>query len=280
MFILQPIFHKTIWGGDRFLGVYGEDARGVAHLYSLRCKDENSNIILNGKFAGRRLYDIIGAYPLSIALVDAAENLSVQVHPSGESAKYESYFFIDAPKSGSIYCGMAEIPRDEIRRLSENGAILQYIKQFAVQSGDYVFIEPCTVHALTAGSFVYEIEEGNDLTYRLFDYNRADAALAARELQIERAAEVLDSSKKAVVRKYRPNVPITEKTYETRLLTDVSAYYNHEPNDECLTLLSGDAVIDGIQLKTGMSVLLEPGESIENVSIERCVAARALIKGA
>ncbi|MDR1581357.1 MAG: class I mannose-6-phosphate isomerase [Synergistaceae bacterium] len=280
MFVLQPIFHKTIWGGGKLISVYGEDARGVAHLYSLRCKDENSNIILNGKFAGRRLYEVIGPYPLSIALVDAAENLSVQVHPGGESAKYESYFFIDAPVSGSVYCGTDGMPREEIRRLAESGALLSHIKRLAVKDGDYVFIEPRTVHALTAGSFVYEIEEGNDCTYRLFDYNRTDADGKVRELQTERAAEVLDPSKEAVVRGYRPNTPVTEKTYETRLLTDISAFHNHEPNDECLTLLSGDAVIDGIQLKTGMSVLMEPGESVENVSIGRCIVARALMNGA
>ena len=262
MFVLEPVFHKTIWGGDRLVSVYGKQAAGMGHLYSLRCKDENSNIILNGKYAGKHLYNIIGEYPLSLAIVDAAQNLSIQVHPGGSLAKYESYFFIEAPKSGYIYCGIDNMSR---------------FGQLAVQSGDYIFIEPCTVHALTAGSLVYEIEQGEDNTYRLFDYNRTDADGNKRDLQIEEAVDVLEPSLKAKPRKYQSCEAISEKTYSTEFLTNIKTYVNTGSAYGCLTLLSGEAVIDGVPLKMGMTVLLESGEKLEGLAIEQCIAAHSLI---
>jgi mannose-6-phosphate isomerase len=277
MYVLEPIFHKTIWGGGRFVGVYGEQAAGLGHLYSLRCNNSDSNVILNGKYAGRKLFDAIGAYPLSIALVDALRDLSIQVHPGGKSAKYESYYFIDAPKSGCIYCGLAGyISATDIRTAVESGSILPHISRVSVEQGDYICIEPHTVHALTSGSFVYEIEQGEDNTYRLFDYDRTDADGSRRELHIEQATSALDVSRKATTRKYQANAVIREKTYETRLLKDISSYVNHSAIYECLTLLSGVAVVADTSLKIGMSVLVEPGETLERLGIERCIAARPL----
>jgi len=263
MFVLEPIFHKTIWGGNRLASVYGEQADGLGHLYSLRCKDENSNIILNGKYIGKHLYDIIGEYPLSLAIVDAMQNLSIQVHPGGNLAKYESYFFIEAPKSGYIYCGIDN---------------MSHFGQLAVQSGDYIFVEPCTVHALTAGSLVYEIEQGEDNTYRLFDYNRTDASGNKRDLQIEEAINVLEPSFKAILRKYQSGAAINEKTYSTKFLTNITAYVNTESTYECLTLLSGEATVDGVPLKMGMTVFLESGEKLEELTIEQCIVASSLIR--
>jgi mannose-6-phosphate isomerase len=276
MFVLEPIFHHTIWGGDRLVGVYGERAVGLGHLYSLRCRDENSNMILNGEFAGRRLFDAIGAYPLSVAIDDAAADLSVQVHPGGAAAKYESYYFMEAPKSGCIYCGIEDIDAAGIRAACESGTILTRVKRVSAKQGDYIHIEPGTVHALTAGSLVYEIEQGGDCTYRLFDHNRIGAGGDKRDLQVERAMGVIDPAMKAAAKEYLPNTVFAEKTYATKLLTGISDYMNNGPTRECLTLLSGGARADGAALKPGMSVLLDPGEKLSGLEIEKCIVARAL----
>ena len=280
MFVLEPIFHKEIWGGKRLMDIYGEQADGLAHLYSLKCKDKNSNIILNGKSKGRFLFDVIGAFPLQIAIVDAALDLSIQVHPDDPDAnlvKYESYYFIEAPESGYIYSGIKKLSADVILSAVETGIILQHIGKSPVKSGDYVFIEPRTVHALTAGSFVYEIEQGVDNTYRLFDYNRYCADGNKRLLQIDKAIDVLDPSRKAVVRVYQSNEIIAEQTYETQLLTNINEIENSGNTYECLTLLSGDTIIDGAGFKKGMTVIIEPGEKLELFEVEKCVLARSLV---
>jgi len=267
MFVLEPIFHKTLWGGNRLVPIYGGQAAGLGHLYSLRCKDENSNIILNGKYKGKKIFSIIGGYPLSLALVDAEENLSIQVHPGGNSAKYESYYFIEAPKSESIYCGMNRISPEDIRTAVNKGKLLPYVKQAAVKKGSYIDIEPCTVHALTAGSLVYEIEQGEDITYRLFDYNRVDDNGKERELQVEKAIEILE----------QPLSGSCQKPYTTKILTNVTEYINVENTCECLTLLSGNVIVEDVPLKIGMTIILEPNDRLERLAIEKCIIARLLI---
>jgi len=276
MYVLEPIFHYTIWGGSRLVDVYGAKANGLGHLYSLRCTDKDSNTILNGKFAGQRLYNVIGMYPLSIALVDAASDLSIQVHPGGNLAKYESYYFISAPDSGYIYSGFTE-PEKDICSILKADSILSYIEKTYIQNGEYIHIEPRTVHALTAGSFVYEIEQGEDNTYRLFDYYRPGANSRPRELQVEQANNALDASLKAKTCIYQQATPIIEKTYMTRLLTDLIYYKNTSPNYECLTLLSGHAIIDSVLMRIGMTVILEPEEALEKLEVEKCIIARSLI---
>lgn len=233
---------------------------------------------MNGKHAGKRLYDVIGAFPLSIALVDAEQDLSIQVHPDGDLAKYESYYFIEAPKSGRIYCGIDNLPPESIRAAIETNAILPRIGQIPIQPEDYVFIEPRTVHALSAGSFVYEIEHGEDNTYRLFDYNRVDADGNQRPTQVEQAMRWLDATLCATPRQYHQNqnTVIAEKTYVTKLLTDVTTVKNTESVYECLTLLSGNAAIDGVPLKIGMTVIIEPDEKLERLRIDKCILVRPL----
>lgn len=277
MFVLEPIFHKTIWGGNRLVDVYGEQAIGLGHLYSLRCRDGDSSIILNGVYKGIRLFDVIGEYPLSLAMVDAALDLSIQVHPGGDIAKYESYFFIEAPISGHIYGGINDMASEKIRMAAEDGSILSHVKRIMIKNSDYVIIEPRTVHALTAGSFVYEIEQGDDNTYRLFDYNRKGPDGNQRDLQVEQAIDSLDMSVKVVPRRYETSKEITEKTYSTRLFSKLSVYSNDTPGIECLTLIAGNATIDNVPIKAGMTVVIEPGEKIERLAIECCIAARLMI---
>ena len=266
MFILQPIFHHDIWGGNRLVGIYGKDAEGLAHLYSVRCKSKDSNIVLNGKHKGHPLYDIIGEYPLSIALVDAAAHLSIQVHPGGKLSKLESYYFMESPDSGYIYCGLNSPITGE--------DVLSCVNKMQVKKGDYCTIKPGTVHALTAGSFVYEIEYGAGSTYRIYDYGRTDKAGKMRPLHIEQAMEVIDSSMQSSATQFPKNTVKIEDAYETNFLTDVSSFTNSEHGFCCLTVISGMAEVDGVLVRQGMTIMLEEGESIKNAGIAACIAAR------
>ncbi len=271
MFILEPVFHHTIWGGNRLVPYYGDKALRLGHLYSLRCFDRTANIILNGEHKGKCLYDIIGAFPLSIAVDDACDNLSIQVHPRGEGCKYESYYFLSTPDCGYIYAGIEGVSSERLAELSSSGEILQHLKRQPVSAGDYVFIMPQTVHALTAGSLVFEIEQGADVTYRLFDYNRLDERGDRRALQVDAAIAHVCSEQAAVTGRYTSGLPIREETYSTRLLSHIEGYQNESGRCQVLTMLSEGAWLSGIELKIGMSVLLMPEERIDGVTMEKCM---------
>ena len=126
MLILKRIVHTTIWGGPKISALAGVEGDHIGHLYSLYCRDGVSNEILNGPWKGRFLNDMFPLFknevgmsqyvffPLTLALTEAHENLSIQVHPTDAIAhslehksrgKRESWYFIDAPTSGAIING-------------------------------------------------------------------------------------------------------------------------------------------------------------------------------
>lgn len=288
MIVLEPICHETIWGGSRiskFAGVSGEK---IGHFYSVFCREGISNRILNGKWSGMTLNDVfplwradfqMGKYsffPLTLALTEANEHLSIQVHPDDDAAnelehlargKRESWFFIEPPKAGYIYNGCVCKNEIEKEQLIKEKKYLDMTDKLAVEAGDYVFVEPGTLHSITAGSLVYEIEEGADFTYRFFDFDRIDAGGNPRELHIEKAKAALHIHEKSVTKRYHGTRWIEEATYATRQLEQVTAYKNESATIECLTLIQGQVVCDGIRLRSGMTVILLPQESIYETEI-------------
>lgn len=295
MIVLETIQHETIWGGSRLAKIAGLDKAKIGHLYSVYCRDGISNTILNGKWKGKRLYDSFSKwkkkfdmenyehFPLTIALTEANENLSIQVHPNDDMAnktehmskgKRESWYFLQEPYSGSIINGCICKTEEQKEEMLKEKKYLEMAKSLSVCVGDYVFVEPGTLHSLTAGSLVYEIEEGADYTYRFYDYDRLDTDGKPRELHIDKACEALDIHAKSVVKHYSGENEIIEKTYITKRIVDKSEYINNSKTVECFTLIEGALLCDGVKLCSGMTVLLWPDEKIENADIKLAFVAK------
>ncbi len=291
MLILKRIIHNTIWGGPKISRYTGVEGDSIGHLYSLYCREGISNEILNGPHQGKCLNEVfplikhdVGLaqyeyFPLTLALTEAQHNLSIQVHPDDRAAnalesrargKRESWYFIEAPLSGTIINGCTCRTADQMHEMIAQGAFMEMADTLPVQVGDYVFVEPGTLHAITAGSLVFEIEEGADFTYRFYDYDRTDAQGNKRELHLDKATTALNIQLKSAVRRYYDK-PIQEKTYSTQLITNtttadvpaVNIYTNESRTLECFTLVQGTLVADGTSVAPGSTLLLWPGESID-----------------
>lgn len=275
MLKLKPIVHETIWGGTKLLKYYGEAAR-IGHLYSVVDEPEHESLIENGPYAGRTLNEWFAEnrerfglskyerFPLIIALVDAAEHLSIQVHPDDAIAgelegapfgKNESWYFLEAPVSGWIYNGCRG------NWLEESG-----IDHLSVRAGDYVYVEAGTVHALTAGSYLYEIEENSPYTYRIYDFERTDDRGNRRELHVEKASQAVKPEKRSAIRRYNGEA-IRERMYETEELRQRGVYRNESGKLECLTVVEGAEI--------GVSIMLEPGETY-GFGTDKTVLARII----
>ena len=283
MYVLEPIMHETIWGGQKLRGLYKNDCKRVGHLYSLYCRENTSNRVLNGASKNEFFNTVFNSikhrfnlrqyklFPLTIALTEACENLSIQVHPDdniadslehGARGKRESWYFIDAPDSGYIYNGCFNHNKEEQKRMLSGSNFLANVRTLSVKCGDYVFIKPGTLHAITAGSLVYEIEEGGDYTYRLFDYNRIDEKGQLRELHVEKAFTALHTESRSEVKCYPVSGIITEETYSTHKIISADRYVNDSDSLECLTLVCGNYVCDSINVSDGMTVILLPHETV------------------
>lgn len=282
MLVLKRIVHTTIWGGPKISRLASVDGDRIGHLYSLYCREGISNEILNGEWKGRCLNEVfplikdkVGMaqyeyFPLTLALTEAQENLSIQVHPNDEAAnalehrargKRESWYFIDAPTSGTIINGCTCRDKAEESQMIAEGRFMEMTDTLAVKPGDYVFVEPGTLHAITSGSLVFEIEEGSDFTYRFYDYDRTDADGKPRELHVEKATSALDINLKSEVKAYNGQ-EIKEKTYSTKLINNIDIYTNESNTIECFTLVKGAMSADSVEILPGSTVLLWPGEEL------------------
>ena len=284
MLILGTKVHETIWGGEKLTPYSESNCKKIGHLYSVNCNKNESNIILNGKYEGKSFNEYFDEnkgkfglekydyFPLIIALVEARDNLSIQVHPDDEAVKIldteikygknESWFFIDAPDTGSIYNGCLCTSMDELKREIALGNMGKKTGLLEVRKGDYVYIEAGTLHAMSSGSLVYEIEENAGCTYRFFDFDRLDAEGKKRPLQIPEAFYSIDLKKKSCVQRYGKE-PIEEKKYITQYYGGIKRYKNESNTLQVLTVLDGMLNVEGINVTKGMSFILEPQEEIE-----------------
>ena len=294
MLLLKRIVHNTIWGGPKISRLAGVKGDSIGHLYSLYCRNNVSNEILNGEWRGRLLNDVFPLFkdemgmncyeyfPLTLALTEARENLSIQVHPNDEAAnalehsargKRESWYFIDAPLSGTIINGCTCRDKAQEAQMIANGQFMEMADTLPVDKGDYVFVEPGTLHAITAGSLVFEIEEGSDFTYRFYDYDRVDSQGNKRELHVEKATSCLDIGLKSKVKAYNGQ-EIVEKTYTTRLIKNLDDYTNESNTIECFTFVEGNISCDGLDVAPGSTILMRPGETLSVKSVNLAFVSR------
>jgi len=286
MIILKPIADERVWGGTRLFDYVKEEKHPrIGHLYSVISNDEFvSKIISPGPYEGKSIDDyfndiksrygleMFNNFPVVIALVDATENLSIQVHPDDKVAletenfklgKNESWYFLEAPADGSIINGCICKSKPELKERFERGEYDGTVDRLNVEKGDYVFCEAGTLHALTAGSTTYEIEENCDLTYRFYDYGRLDADGRPRKMQMEKALRSVDTLKKSKACPMGGEVK-SHRGYDFFIINDLLNYVNESNSLECFSMLKGSIKMGPNLVECGMTIILEPGESIDS----------------
>ena len=211
---LKPAVKDYIWGGNYFQQFNkGLGLARVSECWELSIREQDSSIVASGKDIGKLLNEVISNedigpvmerfpyFPLLIKLIDAKENLSVQVHPSDEYAlknensfgKSEMWHIISADEGSGLYVGLnKDYQKEDIQKALKEGTILDYLNFFKVKPGDTFVINPGTIHAIGKGVRLIEIQQNSNLTYRLYDYNRVDQNGNPRELHIDKALEVIN----------------------------------------------------------------------------------------
>lgn len=213
---LRPACKNYIWGGSRLITEFHKDCAKtpLAETWELSCHRDGQCTIAQGVHAGRTLADWLaeaggealghncaacGDFPILIKLIDAAQELSIQVHPDdeyaiaheGQSGKTEAWYIVDCCEGGYIYLGFThELQKEEFCRRVAEGTIAEVIRKVPVKKGDVFFLAPGTVHAIGRGLVVAEIQQSSNVTYRVYDYGRVGANGETRELHVAKACEV------------------------------------------------------------------------------------------
>ncbi len=215
---LSPSYKSYLWGGRRLIEEYNKNYSGkiLAESWELSCHPDGPSVIAEGRYAGMTLSryieqkgkKILGVncrrfqeFPILIKLIDAKENLSVQVHPDnpyalaheGQYGKTEMWYVIDSEEHAYLYYGFKrKISREEFLRRIKEETLLEVLHAVPVQKGDVLFIEAGTIHAIGKGILLAEIQQNSNVTYRVYDYGRVGPDGKKRDLHIEKALDVTE----------------------------------------------------------------------------------------
>lgn len=217
---LLPAFKDYLWGGTRLRDLYGKkcDYDTIAESWELSAHKEGPSIVASGRYRGMLFSEYLEKigregwgwkcqsmerFPLLVKLIDAKENLSVQVHPDdgyaltheNEYGKNEMWYILSCEPDSCIYCGFRrDVTRQEVEQAIAEDTILSLLNRVPVHPGEAYFIPAGTVHAIGGGCLICEIQQSSVCTYRLYDYRRKDKYGNYRELHLQKALAVMNYS--------------------------------------------------------------------------------------
>ncbi len=187
---LEAVNKNIIWGGTRLSESYGKGDGKIAEAWELTVHPEGINVIANGEYKGMLLSDYIGSkedFPIMIKLIDAADRLSVQVHP----VKTEMWCVLEADEGATLVYGLKDkFDEKAFTEAVAEGRVEELLNYVPVKKGDVFFIPQGLVHAIGKGILIAEIQENSNITYRVYDYNRLQNG-KPRELHVEQAIKTV-----------------------------------------------------------------------------------------
>lgn len=215
-FLLKSALKDYLWGGSRLKDDFCKETSlsPLAEAWVCSTHPDGLSIAASAPFEGMSLTEVLAQnpeflgsshkgsveLPILIKLIDAKQNLSIQVHPNDEYAqKYENgslgkdemWYVLDAPKNAFIIYGFnREVSKKEVTDGVKNGGILKYLQKIEVHKNDVFFIKAGVIHAIGAGVLIAEVQQSSNLTYRLYDYDRIDKNGLKRQLHIKKALDV------------------------------------------------------------------------------------------
>lgn len=215
-----PIFHEKIWGGRKLADDFGYEIPDgpIGECWAISAHPNGDCVISGGAWDGMRLSelwdqhrelfgDVEGdRFPLLIKIIDAKDNLSVQVHPddayaaeheNGSLGKRECWYVLAADEGTQIVIGQRAHDRAELAGMIDEGRWDDMLNLVPCHVGDFFPIEPGTVHAIQGGTLILETQQSSDVTYRVYDYDRVGDDGKPRELHIQQSLDVVDYAAQA-----------------------------------------------------------------------------------
>ena len=294
-----PALKSYIWGGNKLKTEFNikTDAETVAEAWSLSVHPDGNSVLENGimldeylkqnpSYMGKNA-EKFEKFPLLIKLIDACDNLSVQVHPDdsyalkneGEYGKTEMWYVADCEKDAFLYYGFnRNVTKEEFEMAIENNTVTEILNRVNVKKGDLFFIPSGTVHAIGAGIVICEIQQNSNTTYRVYDYDRRDKEGNPRELHIKKALEVSDLSE---MKNLGENLKTEafdgySKTYlggckyfaaeKLEIETEAVLEVNNK-TFQCITVLEGECEISSVKAKKGESVFVPASPNNSKYSV-------------
>lgn len=287
-----PYLKSVIWGGEKICKYKGieQTEANIGESWEISAVPGHESIVADGPYKGMRITELVdcfgpeflgkevmerydGKFPLLVKLIDANDNLSVQVHPDDVLAKErhdslgktEMWYIIDADSGAKIYSGLnREMTADQYVERVEKNTIEEVLAVHDSHPGDVFFLPAGRVHAIGAGNLLAEVQESSDITYRIYDYDRRDAQGNPRELHTELAKDAIDYAyyddyKSAPSDCNQADVEIANCDHFTvnRILLDGDMELQFSDDSFTVVMcLDGEVNVGGMMVKKGETVLV------------------------
>ncbi len=293
--LLTPALHTKVWGG-RKLETVMDKSLPTDEPYGESWEMHDTARVANGALKGRTLSDVLTEYgqaligpdndpaqglPLLAKLIDAADWLSIQLHPNDEQArelegeprgKTEAWYVVSAEPDSRLVIGLQSgITPEQVAQAIRENRLEDRVVYADVVAGDVLFVQAGTIHAIGAGLLIYEIQQSSDTTYRLYDWGRMGLDGKPRQLHIDKGIQVANlHSLPEIIHTGQDDaqiVDIVHSEYFTTLLYQLNAENGERLNLDTsgklfhiLTSIEGTATITKdnviLQLKKGQSALI------------------------
>ena len=295
---LDPVFTHNIWGGTKLKTdfAYNVEGNDIGECWGISAHPNGDCLVKNGEFKGKKLSWLwenhpelfgnvkINKFPLLVKIIDAKDDLSIQVHPNDDYAKVnengslgktESWYIIDCDDNASLVVGHKAKDKKELAEMIHQGKWYELIREVPVKKGDFIQIDSGTMHAIKGGILILETQQSSDITYRVYDYDRLSNG-KPRQLHIEKSIDVMTVPAKPVddCVKSTNNLPSNRlnKLHECDYYKIFLLIVNHKMSfEQCypfllISVIEGNGLLNGENIKKGDHLIIPAG--FENVSVE------------
>lgn len=304
----RPLLISTIWGGSKIIPFKNldSDQENVGESWEVSGVKNNESVVCEGEYEGKNLNELVeemketlvgkenyerfgNTFPLLVKFIDARQDLSIQVHPDDETAhrqgkpmgKTEMWYALDSDADATLRVGLSKAITPQLyKEMVEDGSIVGALAEYNLKAGDCFFIPAGRIHAICKGSFVAEIQQTSDVTYRIYDYKRRDKDGNYRQLHTKEASEAIDYT---VLDDYRTHytpmknegVPLVSCPFFTTAVYDLdepmTLDYSELDSFVILIGVKGEATLltedgDEISFKQGETLLLPATTGMVKVS--------------
>lgn len=288
---LKPELKENIWGGSRLKTDYGYEIPSghTGECWGISAHPNGDDTIREGAFAGKKLSELWqehrelfgnlegDQFPLLVKIIDARDDLSIQVHPddayaaaneNGSLGKTECWYILDCPEGAELVVGHNARTREELAYMIHQGRWEEFIRRIPIRKGDFIQIDPGTVHAITAGCLILETQQSSDVTYRVYDYNRLTDG-KPRQLHIAQSIDVITVPAKSADDSVKNLSDLAENEWHEVIACpyyrvfklNLMGTYAFEQKYPFLnvSVLEGSGTINGQNLKKGDHFILPAG---------------------
>jgi mannose-6-phosphate isomerase len=282
---LKPYLEPKIWGSRTLNNRYQCDIdTPIGEAWGISMIKHKESFILDGNYQGMPfsiLYEkepqlfggLKGTFPLLVKIIDAKDDLSIQVHPrEGEFEKNECWYILHAKKDACLTLGHKAVNKNQFLEALNQHKLNKLLIEVPVKQNDLFYINSGKLHGIGKGIELLEIQQASDTTYRVYDYHRSING-HERELHLTHALQEMRFPDEEIKKEVEQNYFNLEKVTCHHQLDMVSDQFG-----DYLYIVNGDGSIGEKEVKKHEFIFISSNEKYR-INGEMDILKSTIIKG-